>query len=236
MSLLNTYLTEMTAIILEHGGTIDKYIGDAIMAEFGVPLALPDHADRAVAAAVHMQRRLIELRPAWSAQGLPELHCRIGVNTGEVVVGNMGSDLVFDYTVIGDEVNLASRLESANKQYHTFLMISEATYQALTPGRFRTRLLDVIRVKGKTKPVKVFEVYGETAEPPISDEEYYRTYQAGVEAYLVRNFAGALEHMHHALELRPHDLAVESLLSRVSILQPEDLPDDWDGAVTLTSK
>src|SRR4030095_7680896 len=113
VSLLNEYLTEMTAIILAHGGIIDKYEGDAIMAEFGVPLALSNHAELAVRAGLQMQRRLCELRQIWDKRGLPALQCRIGINTGPMIVGNMGSHQVFDYTVIGDAVNLASRLESA---------------------------------------------------------------------------------------------------------------------------
>lgn len=156
--LLNEYMTEMTAIILDCGGIIDKYQGDAIMAEFGAPLPMPDHADRAVTAGLKMQRRLGELQQVWRGQGLPELSCRVGINTGPVIIGNMGSQQVFDYTVIGDAVNLASRLEGANKDYGTFLMISEFTLASLTPGRFKTRFLDNIKVKGKSQSVKVFEV------------------------------------------------------------------------------
>ena len=132
--LLNHYLTEMTDIVLAEGGIIDKYEGDAIMAEFGAPLPLPDHADRAVRTGLKMQRRLKELREIWKGQGLPELRCRVGINTGAMIVGNMGSNQVFDYTVIGDSVNLASRLEGANKRYNTYLMISEFTLDCLTPG------------------------------------------------------------------------------------------------------
>lgn len=237
VKLLNIYLTEMTTIILEEGGTIDKFLGDAIMAEFGAPLPMPDHADRAVAAALRMQHKLAELRPEWQSQGWPELHCRIGINTGKVVIGNMGSHDVFDYTVIGDEANLASRLEGANKPYNTYLMISEATHNALTPGRFQTRVLDMITVKGKTRPVKVFEVYGD-ASTPVAEESlaYYQAYQQGFDAYLTRHFAPALEHFQQALELRPGDPAAAWLISRIHALTTEALPDDWTGAVALTSK
>ena len=235
--LLNEYLTEMTTIILNAGGIIDKYQGDAIMAEFGAPLPLPDHADRAVAAALQMQRRLTDLRQQWAARNLPELRCRIGINTGEVVVGNMGSQQVFDYTVIGDDVNLASRLEGANKHYHTFLMISEATYQALTPGRFHARVLDVIKVKGKTTAVKVFEVYGKTTDV-IAPEAlaYYQTYQTAFEAYLARDFTLAIEKFAGALHLRSNDPASKWLISRIVALNPAELPAAWDGSVALDSK
>jgi adenylate cyclase len=161
VGLLNAYMTEMTTVILECGGIIDKYQGDAIMAEFGAPLPVPGHADRAVTAGLKMQRRLGELQQDWVREGLPQLCCRIGINTGSVIMGNMGSKQVFDYTVIGDAVNLASRLEGANKNYGTFLMISEFTLASLTPGRFNSRYLDDIIVKGKSRSVKVYEVIDE---------------------------------------------------------------------------
>ncbi len=237
VKLLNEYLSEMTAIILNEGGIIDKYLGDAIMAEFGAPLPVADHADRAVSAALNMQRRLEELQQNWAERNLPELKCRIGIHTGPVIIGNMGSDRVFDYTVIGDTANLASRLEGANKLYNTFLMISESTYHALTPDRFLTRLLDVIAVKGKSKAVKVFEVYGETTDPAMSKEQpYYKTYQAGFEAYLNRNLTLALERFALALQLRPNDPASRWLISRIAALNLDELSSDWDGSVKLTSK
>ena len=141
--LLNEYLTEMTNLVFLHDGIIDKYEGDAIMAEFGAPLTLSDHATRAVETALQMQWRLEELRQEWNKRGLPSLQCRIGINTGMMVVGNMGSHPVFDYTVIGDAVNLASRLEGANKVYGTSVMISQFTRDKLDQVRFRTRALDV---------------------------------------------------------------------------------------------
>ena len=161
VGLLNQYMTEMTAIVLECGGIIDKYQGDAIMAEFGAPFPIHDHADRAVMAGIKMQRRLGELQKIWALHGFPEICCRIGINTGSVIIGNMGSKQVFDYTVIGDAVNLAARLEGANKEFDTFLMISEFTLASLSPGRFKTRYLDNVVVKGKSRAVKVYEVIDE---------------------------------------------------------------------------
>jgi adenylate cyclase len=237
VSLLNEYLTEMTAIILAHGGIIDKYEGDAIMAEFGAPLALPRHAELAVRAGLQMQRRLHELRQAWEQRGLPMLRCRVGISTGAMLVGNMGSHQVFDYTVIGDVVNLASRLEGANKLYCTYMMIAEATYVQLTPGMFRTRVLDVIKVKGKTRAIKVFEVYGEATEAiDPTDLLYYRTYHEAFAAYLERDFATARGQFAAALSLRPDDPASHNMLARMAALSPEALPDDWDGSMALTSK
>ncbi len=237
VGLLNEYLTEMTTIILNEGGIIDKYEGDALMAEFGVPLPMDDQAERAVAAALKMQRRLEELRPQWIAQGLPELRCRIGINTGDAIIGNMGSQQVFDYTAIGDDVNLASRLEGANKLYQSAIMISEATYNLLTPGRFRTRILDIIRVKGKSQVVKVFEVYGRVDESFDDDTlAYYQAYQHAFESYMAHDFSRAQELFAAAINLRPNDPASTWLIERIAALNPDELPDDWDGSIALTSK
>ncbi len=235
--LLNQYLTEMTNIVLAEGGIIDKYEGDAIMAEFGAPLSLPDHADRAVRAGLKMQRRLKELREIWKGQGLPELKCRVGINTGAMIVGNMGSNQLFDYTVIGDSVNLASRLEGANKRYNTHLMISEFTLDYLTPGLFRTRVLDVITVKGKSKAVKVFEVVGENSHPTEpNDEIYYKTYEQAFNLYLSKEFGEARRKFQEALTRRPDDPAAQDMIHRIDGLDPCQLPPDWDGSISLTSK
>lgn len=235
VSLLNEYLSAMTDIVLQHDGIIDKYEGDAIMAEFGAPVMLQNHADMAVQAALLMQQRLEEMRQDWARRGLPLLRCRVGINTGAMVVGNMGSQRVFDYTVMGDAVNLASRLEGANKLYQTYVMISEFTYDSLSPGLFLTRLLDVIQVKGKSKAVKVFEVYGKASDI-IADHAYYQTYHEAFEAYLARDFAAAAEQFQVALALRPQDVATTRMLQRLHDLEGVLLPEDWDGAVVLTSK
>lgn len=232
--LLNEFLSEMTHIILEEGGTIDKYFGDAIMAEFGAPLPSRDHADQAVTAALRMQRRLQELQKSWTQQQLPPLKCRIGINTGSVIIGNMGADRFFDYTVIGDAVNLASRLENANKRYQTSLMISEFTYQALSPGRFLSRPLDVIRVKGKQEAVKVFEVYGKSSdsiEPELLS--YYQSYQEAFEAYLAQDFTLALEKFASTLHYRPDDPVSKKLIARIVTMDQTELPESWDGAIQM---
>jgi len=235
--ILNTYLTEMTNIVLEQGGIIDKYQGDAIMAEFGAPLFQPDHADRAVLTGLRMHRRLDALSSEWHKNKFPELMCRIGINTGTMVVGNMGSQQVFDYTVIGDAVNLASRLEGANKRYNTRLMISEFTLNAITPGRFRTRLLDVIRVKGKSKPVKVFEVYGEISEAVGPDrEKYCQAYHKGFEAYLACDFVSARKSLLQAASLFPNDPAADEVIHRMEKIDPDALPENWDGSIALKTK
>lgn len=155
--LINKYLNEMTRIITDHNGTIDKFIGDAIMAFWGAPVADPDHALNACRAAVAMQEKMKLVRVEFIEKGLPEIFIRIGINTGPVIAGNMGSSDLFDYTVLGDAVNLASRLESANKEFGTSIMISQAVYEK-TRGRIIARPLGAIKVKGKTKEVEVYEL------------------------------------------------------------------------------
>ncbi len=163
-SLLNDYLSDMTDIVLEEGGTLDKYEGDAIIAFWNAPLSQPDHAVRACRAALRCQRKLAERRAAFRARCGTDLLMRIGIHTGDVVVGNMGSRERFDYTVLGDAANLASRLEGANKAFGTFLMISEAV-RAQTGGAFLARELARLRVVGRAEPVLVHELVGFAGEP-----------------------------------------------------------------------
>jgi len=235
--LLNEYLTEMTNIILQQEGIIDKYQGDSIMAEFGVPIPISNHADKAVIAALKMQSRLVELRTIWGKKGMPQLHCRVGINTDNMIVGNIGSQNVFDYTVIGDPVNLASRLEGANKRYGTSLIIAQNTYKSLTADRFKSRILDFIIVKGKTKPVKIYEVYGLQNEHHDSqDEDYYKFYNQAFEAYLSRDFSTAKNSFLKALSLRPEDIASKRLIGCIETLMSGQIPYDWNGSVSLITK
>ena len=155
-ALLNEYLTAMSDIIMEEGGTVDKYEGDAVIAFWNAPLDLPDHANCAVRAALRCQQKLSELRPVLKAKYGHELHCRIGINTGKVVIGNMGSHQRFNYTFLGDAGNLASRLEGINKQFGTAVMISEFTRRQLG-DEFVAREIARVRVVGKSEPVCVFE-------------------------------------------------------------------------------
>ncbi|HEV8615821.1 MAG TPA: adenylate/guanylate cyclase domain-containing protein [Methylomirabilota bacterium] len=161
VQMLREYLTSMTAIVLEEGGTLDKYIGDAVMAEFGAPIAYPDHALRGCRAALAMTAEVDRLTEKWTSEGKEPFRIGLGVNTGNMVVGNLGSEQLFDYTVIGDEVNLGARLESLNKDYQTttHIIISEATYEAAKNG-IEVRQLGEVKVKGKTRPVVVYELCG----------------------------------------------------------------------------
>lgn len=237
VKLLNRYLTEMTSLIVDHGGIIDKFIGDGILAEFGAPLPLDKHADQAVKTGLAMQRSIIELNKNWQDDDYPNIGARVGINTGRVIVGNMGSDQVFDYTVIGDPVNLAARLESANKQYGTYLMISEFTFEQITKELFQYRPLDVIKVKGKTRAVKVYEVYALAGEP-VSEQDaaYYQHYEQAFTAYLNKQFDEAADDFRKALQYRDQDLASREFLRRIEMLKTVELEDDWDGSTALLIK
>lgn len=156
---LNEYFTRMVQVLFDHRGTLDKFVGDMVMALFGAPLDDPDHADHAVQAALAMSRALEELNVKWASEGRPTLDIGIGINTGDMVAGNIGSDTIMSYTVIGDAVNLGARLESLNKDYASRVIISEFTRAALR-GRYDLRPLGTVVVKGKSKPVAIFEVRG----------------------------------------------------------------------------
>ena len=159
--MLNEYFTRMVDIVFHHKGTLDKFVGDMVMALFGAPLDDPLHADHAVETALDMIDELHALNVRWAAEGRPTLDIGIGINTGPMIAGNIGSDQIMSYTVIGDAVNLGSRLESLNKQYGTRIIISDVTRSHLTRDYPFRPLGDVV-VKGKTQPVAIFEVVGRT--------------------------------------------------------------------------
>jgi class 3 adenylate cyclase/CHASE2 domain-containing sensor protein len=190
VALMNTYFTAMTEIIEAHDGVVDKYIGDAIVAVFGAPLDDPDHAVHAVQAAVACSRRLQELNCTAAALKGRQLRCRIGLNTGEALVGNIGSQRRFNYTVMGDTVNLASRLEGANKYFATTIMASEMTV-SLTGAAFVWRELDAVLVKGHAMPVKVFEPLAATGDAATEQHALAAVFAEGLACWRARDFAGA---------------------------------------------
>ncbi len=164
---LNEYFTRMVDVVFRHGGTVDKFVGDMVMALFGAPVADPQHADHAVAAAVEMVDQLRQLNAEWSSQGKATLDIGIGLNSGDMIAGNIGSSSIMSYTVIGDNVNLGSRLESLNKEYGTRIIMSDATRTRLTT-EYTTRPLGSVVVKGKTKPVEIFEVCVASPLPSVT--------------------------------------------------------------------
>jgi len=226
-TLLNDYLTEMTDIIMEEGGTLDKYEGDAIIAFWNAPLEQPDHAVRACRAAMRCQRRLAELRDVFTQRTGATLRMRVGLNTGDVVVGNMGSKKRFNYTILGDAANLASRLEGANKAFGTETMVSGSTWQ-LAHSEFQGRKLADLRVVGRKTAVPVYELSGFASEasPPSWD-----TFAAGLDRFRKGDFAGAQELF---MQL-PDDPAARSYLRRCADLCANP-PVVWDGVWGLTEK
>jgi adenylate cyclase len=236
VTLLNEYLDGMTKILLEHGGTLDKYEGDAIMAFWGAPLLQPDHAKRAVQAALEMSKFSEELNRRFQNQGKFSLKTRIGLNTGRAVVGNIGSEKRFNYTIIGDEVNLASRLEGANKQYGTYLMISHSTY-VLVKDLFLSRELDNLRVKGKERPVKVYEVLGPLEDKNRSDlMKMLEFYDRGISAYGQRRWEEALVLFEKALSVKPGDGPSLTYVDRCHYFINNPPSEDWDGIFSLQVK
>jgi adenylate cyclase len=230
VAFLNEYLTAMTDLILEEGGAIDKYEGDAIIAMFGAPLAQADHADRALRAAIRCQERLAELRAQWQRQGKPVLSMRIGLNSGIAVVGNMGSTRRFDYTMMGDTVNLASRLEGANKIYGTDVLIGEETARLLEGKGFLLREVDRVRVKGKANPIRIF------SPEASSRSEQVRLFHEGLRNYRERRWREARESFERGLSLDPQDGPAKIYLERCMEYERVPPPPTWDGVFQMTEK
>lgn len=232
--LLNEYLTPMTELVFKNRGTLDKYMGDAIMAFWGAPIPYKDHAIDACRCALQSIEKLKELQKEFRRKNLPEIDLGIGLNTGEMSAGNMGSDIVRNYTVMGDAVNLASRLEGINKQYGTRIIISEFTY-AEVKEEFICREIDRVKVKGKLKPVKIFELMSENELEP-QRQTALETFNLAYEKYHQRDWASALN-----LFEQSHSLFGEDPVSRLYIERCQDYikeapGDDWDGVFTMKTK
>lgn len=231
--LLNEYFTRMTEIILRNHGTLDKYMGDGIMCFWGAPLDLPDHPIHACRAAAEMTQELEKLNSEWQAKHNINLGMRIGVHTGDMAVGNMGSDKVFSYTVMGDNVNLCSRLEGVNSVYGTTIIVSEQT-AARVGEQFVLRPLDIVKVKGKEDQVKVFELLG-PAGMAAPGAEWLHAFSSGLEAYQAGRWEEASASFGAVLALKPGDGPAKVFLSRIQELQKEH-PSHWDGVWKLSSK
>ncbi len=235
VELLNDYLTEMTDIILKYEGTVDKFEGDAIIAFFGAPVPYEDHARRACLAAIEMQLRLEEMRAVWKAEGKHELFMRIGMNTGEMVIGNMGSKTRMDYTMMGDSVNLAARLEGVNKQYKTETMISQFTYEMVRED-IETRELDRIRVVGKSEPIKIYEVLGRKGEVDQQTRDILPLFHQGLQHYSNREWKKALACFEKVLKVHDKDGPSLTYSQRCIDYQLNPPQDDWDGVYEMQSK
>ena len=236
--LLNSYLTEMTRIIFRNQGTLDKYIGDAVMAIWGAPFDEPGHAGRCCQAAIDMLARLEVLQQTWRERGMPALEIGIGVNTGIASVGNMGSALRYGYTAMGDSVNLASRLEGLNKEYGTRIIISESTRGALDDGSFLTRELDLIRVKGKIQPVTIYELMRTETDGDKQQEllELAEIFTRGHQAYKQRYWGTAKKIFEGMLGRWPDDGPSRVFLARCEEYLVEEPASDWDGVYIMKHK
>jgi len=236
--LLNGYLTQMTRVIFRHQGTLDKYIGDAVMAIWGAPFDEPGHATRCCEAAIDMLARLAEKQQEWRTRGQPILEIGIGINTGVASVGNMGSSLRYGYTAMGDSVNLASRLEGLNKEYGTRIIISESTRAALENDRILIRELDLIQVKGKHLPVTIFEILTADISTDAGKEsvELVELFGRGREAYKQRHWAIAKRIFDDVLRRWPNDGPARVFIARTEEYLAEEPAADWDGVYVMKHK
>ncbi|WP_081722151.1 CHASE2 domain-containing protein [Geminisphaera colitermitum] len=255
VELMNEYLSACTDVVQAESGTLDKFVGDAVVAMFGAPVPLPDHAHRACLAAVRAQQRTAELRERWSRQTASKwpvevlgMRTRIGLNSGPAVVGNMGSRSRFNYTMMGDTVNLAARLESAARHWGVFTLCTEATRagcEAVEPGRVVFRALNKIVVKGRTQPVDVYEVVGLREQLSADTLECVQIFGEGLRRYHARDWEGAKKLFSQSVRLEPNKPGENpgvilnpslALLEMVRELEDHLPLGDWDGSLTLRQK
>jgi adenylate cyclase len=233
-SFLNEYLTPMTELVMEHGGMLDKYIGDAVMAVYGAPLAMAEHADSACRTALQMQARLEQLNVEWEGRGLPRIDIGIGLNSGTVSVGNMGSEVRFDYTVMGDTVNLGARLEALTKEYRAKILVGQDTWQAAGDGLV-FRELDFVRVKGRSGAVQVYELIGEHGDTPM-DAEQLDAWHEALTRYRERDWPGAKAAFDQYTARWPDDGTAEMMVERVAWLTDNKPGEGWDGVYEQRNK
>lgn len=234
VKLLNEYLTEMTSIITKDQGLVDKYMGDAIMAFWGAPLDQPNHAEMACSSSLEMVDKLKELQQKWKSQDIPSFDIGIGLNSGDAIVGNMGSSKRFDYTAIGDNVNLASRLEGLNKYYGTKILITENTNKTVK-DKFETRKLDVVKVKGKKKPILIFELLSKKDGLSKKHLEFINLFEAGLDLYLKKKWKSAIATFQEGLKLMD-DNASHIFITRCKELIKNPPPNDWKGVWEMKTK
>lgn len=244
VSLINEYLTAMTDIINNQGGTLDKFIGDAIVAFYGAPVHMEDHALKACVSSQLMEKKLAELRIKWKVDGtwpkmVHALQHRMGMNTGEMVTGNMGSERRFNYTMMGDNVNLAARCESGAKAYNVFTMVTESTkIEAENHGNdCLFRKLDTIVVKGRIKPVTVYEIMALRTDATQTMMDCIGLYELGMQAYFKQEWVKALSLFNQSLSHEPHALNPSQIfIKRCELMKAKPPGDDWDGVFVMKSK
>ncbi len=227
--LLNEYLTTMTGLVLKYQGTVDKFIGDAIMALWNAPLLDEQHAIKACTSAVEQVKSLRELQLKWKARGVPVLNIGIGIHTGSAVVGNMGSEERFDYTAIGDTINIASRTENLTKIYGVSIIITESTYH-LVKDKFTCRKLDRVQVKGKKHSILLYHLCVDT------HPEFVKAYEQALDLYFKREFKDALAGFKHALKLKSDDTSTQLFVERCELYLKHPPAKEWDGAFEMKEK
>ena len=237
--MLSEYMAEyfegMTRIILKHNGTVDKYIGDAIMAFWGAPSDLEDHAYQACLAAMECRQFLIEMNSNFKKAGKPELFTRFGINSGDVIVGNFGYQERFNYTVIGDNVNLASRLEGINKLYGTTIIVSESTFQMIR-DRIACRKIDIVAVKGKDIGIPIYEIISAIGTLPSEQKAFLYLFNNGMDLYLNKKWQQAMMSIVRAQQLCPHDVPSGIIINRCREFIKNPPPPDWQGTFVLREK
>lgn len=221
---INDYMSEMTQSVFNHQGLLDKYMGDALMALFGAPMEDPGHPLHACEAALDMVSKLPSIRSRWP---INNIDCGIGIHTGEMIVGNMGSQEVFDYTVVGDNVNLGSRLEKSNKIYGTNIIISEETYK-IVKDKILCRELDLIRVRGKEKPSRIFELIA-TGIGDSKEQELVKAFSDGLNKYRQRKWDEAIISMKQCLKIKPEDKPSKLFIQRIEAFKKAPPEEAWLG-------
>jgi adenylate cyclase len=232
--LMNEFLTPLSRVIYSHRGTIDKYMGDCIMAFWGAPLPDARHAYQAVLSGLEMQRKLSELQPHFKERGWPPIHIGVGINTGRVSVGNMGSEVRVAYTVMGDAVNLASRLEGITKEYGAGVLVGEKTKE--DAPEFIYRELDMVRVKGKDKPVAIFEPLGLAGEVDQAVLEEIKLFQQALRMYRKQEWDKAELYLFNLLKIVPNTKLYEVYAERVAHYRNNPPGENWDGVFVFKTK
>ncbi|TAK05014.1 adenylate/guanylate cyclase domain-containing protein [Patescibacteria group bacterium] len=235
VAVLNTYLDVMTGLVFAHEGVLDKYMGDAIMAFWGAPYDDAQHAMHAVETGLAMRTRLVEMNAGGAFPEGVTLKLGIGVNSGPMVVGNMGSKNRFDYTVMGDAVNLGSRLEGLNKDYGTEIIVSESTKKLIGHG-YLLRPLDRVAVKGKKEPIDIFEVVCGADDATDAQKMFVKHFAAARDLYLARKFTEARDAFHAMAHVKPEDVSLQNYIARCEQFLEESPPADWDGTLVKKTK
>ena len=232
--LMNNFLTPLTEVIYRHRGTIDKYMGDCIMAFWGAPLADPNHALNGVMAGLQMHKRLAELQPVFKENKWPEIHIGVGLNTGRMSVGNMGSKIRLAYTVMGDAVNLASRLEGITKEYGAAIIVGEGTKEAVPEVVFRE--IDRVRVKGKDVAVTIYEPLGLVGEVEKRITDNVSLFHTALKHYRAQDWDMAELQLINLLNADPEAKLYKVYMDRISYLRQNPPGENWDGAFTFQTK